>query len=1103
MFKTFCLLLVAAISAPLYGQSTNGLITGTISDPSGALIAGAAISVTNQDTGLQRTTISNESGTYIMPQLPPGNYSVSARSQGFAVESQQNIRLDVNQSVTLNFKLSTAAVSQTVNVGTAPPLLNTTSATLSSVIGHEETVNLPLNGRQFTQLALLTPGVAPVQQSQQTADTVRIGAGGISPSVNGQRGEQNNFTMDGVLNNALFTNVWAISPPPDALEEFAVQSHITDAQFAITSGSNINVVTRSGTNKFHGALWEFFRNDVLDAKTFPDTTKLPYRQNQYGVYFGGPVRIPGLYDGKDHSWFSFYWEGYRYSLTQDAFTGTIPGDMRGGDFSGLLTPPSTGTAPIRIYDPSTTPGARSQFAGNIIDPTQLNQASLTLLNALYPLPNVLSAFPDWNTLNLVYPGLNTTKSDNFGIRFDHKFSDNDTVFLRFSRSNARTVTPDGLPTINHYVSNYTNEAALGYTHVFGPTTILNFRFGYTYNNDANNDQPIGAALDNAINFTQASPPRAGLALGPLMTISNGYQGLNQFAIPLGPQEGTDYHLDLSKVVSNHTVSVGGMYYHIMSYDDGWGSELDFTQNGTSVDGGPGGLQPGGYSTGFGPASMLLGVPHDFLPWVGDTGAFQTINWFGLYAQDQWRATKRLTLTLGMRWDYVSPPNLHKTVSGLDLLTGQFLVTGPVPPYFNAANASSGYFEPQYNGWEPRFGITYQASEKTVLHGAFAILDDHNNTVVQENQGLRLTWPTGITGSISSLDIGTPQYYLNTLPPASFFLGGKPYASFGGNPNNRIPYSMQWNAGVQRQLLPTVVLKVDYVGAADRFQYIDPYGNTALSPGPGPILAREPFPQFGGQFFFEWNVAPANYNALQAELEKKFSSGLTFRGSYTYSKSLDWQSDQYGSDVPENFYNLRAEYGPSDFNRTHMFVFSSVYALPFGRQRKYMAQANGFQEALLGGWNASTIITLISGAPFSAIAGSDVANVGDTALSERAQRTGSDPYAVSGLGPHQYLNPAAFAVPTQYTFGNEGRNDLVGPSFKNVDFSVAKDFSITEAAKLQFRSEFFNFFNHTNYGNPVYGSGNNAASAAFGELTQTANGGLYQGRQIQFALKLLF
>jgi hypothetical protein len=709
--------------------------------------------------------------------------------------------------------------------------------------------------------------------------------------------------------------------------------------------------------------------------------------------------------------------------------------------------------------------------------------------------------PDSNPLNLQWAGHTNLASDNFGLRLDHTFSDSDTVFLRLNRTNQHLSRPENLPTYSSLLNNFSQEAALGYTHIFGSNTILSFHYGYTYTNDLNTDQPSGLAFDNATNFTQAVPPRAGLAIGPLVALSNGYGGVNQFAIPLGPQEGSDYHADLSKVVSNHTIGVGGMYYHIMSYDDGWGTFTYFSPNATSSDGG------GSGPTGFGPASFMLGAPDLYEPWVGNIGAFQTINWYGLYAQDQWRATKRLSLTFGLRWDYVSPPNLHKTVSGFDALTGQFLVTGPVAPYFSKANTGSGYFNPQYNGFEPRFGISYQATQRTVLHGAFAILDDHNNTVVQENQGLRLSWPSGIAAVFPNLDVAQPTYYLNTLPSASSILKGQPpYASFGANPNNKIPYSMQFNGGIQQQLLKSMVLKVDYVGALDRHQYIVPLANTAMTPGSTPIASRQPYPKYS-IFDFEENVGQANYNALQAELQKTLSYGLFFRASYTWSKSLDWQSDQYGV-VPVNTYNLGMDYGPSDYNRTQMFVFSTVYQLPIGRKKNFLANANGFEQAVLGGWNLGTIIALNSGAPFDIIAGSDIANINENlSTNQRVSMTGANPYKVpGGQSPRQWLNPAAFVEPALYTFGNERRNNLVGPAYKNVDFNVAKDFPLSEAAKLQFRAEFFNFFNHTNYENPGSNNignnqtgANNLSSGAFGQLTSTVN----PGREIQFALKILF
>ena len=347
-------------------------------------------------------------------------------------------------------------------------------------MGHDETVDLPLNGREFTQLTLLTPGVAPVTTGQQAAFTVKLGQGGISPSVNGQRGQQNNFTMDGVLNNAIFTNGWSIAPPPDALQEFAVQSHITDAQFSISSGANINVVTRSGTNQYHGALWEFIRNDALDAQTFPDTFRAPYRQNQYGVYFGGPFYIPHLIDTRNNTWFSLYWEGFRSSLSGNYLSSTLTTAMDQGDFSGVLGA-QVGTDSLgrpeyanQIYDPLTSrpdpanPGAflRDPFPGNIIPADRINPSSAIIIQKYYPAPN-LNVGP--NVIpNYQFTGATTTDSDVFGARIDHQFNQNNTLFARFNRSNARTTEPNHfttaatIPGFSEQIINYSQQGAAGY-----------------------------------------------------------------------------------------------------------------------------------------------------------------------------------------------------------------------------------------------------------------------------------------------------------------------------------------------------------------------------------------------------------------------------------------------------------------------------------------------------------------------------------------------------------------------------------------------------------------------------------------------------------------
>jgi hypothetical protein len=1086
----FLALFAAAFAS--WAQTTNGSINGTITDPSGALIGGVQVQVTNKGTGFQRTATTSDNGSYTIPQLPPGTYDITVQKTGFATENRSAVELLVNQNATLDFKLALASVNETIEVNAAPPQLNTTNATLTDVVQHEQIVDLPLNGRNFTQLTLLTPGAAPQESGQQGAFTVQLGAGAISPSVNGQRGQENNFTMDGVLNNAIFTDIWAVSPPPDALQEFNVQSHMTDAQFSISSGANINIVTRSGTNQFHGAAWEFFRNDVLDARNFFDKTKPPYRQNQYGVTFGGPII-------KNRTWFEGYWEGFRSVQSLSYFASVPTAAMRTGDFSGILGP-QIGTdslgRPIlqnEIFDPNTTRPdptnplnvIRDPFPGNMIPSTRLNPTTQLVLQKYYPLPN-LNVGP--NVLpNLEFAGGNNTQSDQTGIRIDHRFGDNDTLFGRYNRSDANLLRPEGLPTYQQSLLNYGQTVALGYTHLFSATTILNIRYGYTNTNFGQFDGAAGQSFLTATNFNQLAPAKDGIALGPQIGISNGFSGVSQFAIPLGPQYNHDGHADLSLVRGNHTIGVGAMIYHIHSFDDGWGMSVNFAQNATSQ----GGVVNG---SGSGAASFMLGLPDSISGFLGNTSADERGWWYGGYIQDQWQVSKKLTVTYGLRYDLVLPPSYgSKTVSGLDVLTGAFLVSNPAPPLYPQANVRKSYYDPHYNGFEPRFGIAYRASEKTVIRTAFAMFDDHNNTLVQETQDPRISWPEGIGISVVDLNRATPTTYFNNLPTyGSFFNPLQPYVDFGADPRNKIPYVMEYNFGIQQQLAPSLVLDMDYVGSVGRHLFIQPVANTALTPGPGPVGPREPFPAYGGSFSFDENVGNSSYNALQVKLQKSLSYGLNFLASYTWSKSLDIQSEGQSGSI-ETIYDYGRDWGPSDFNRAQLFVFSTTYQLPFGKGKQYLSSANGITRAVLGNWNIGGIVTLDSGRPYDIVAGGDIANVGGG--SQRAEVIGS-PNSGFNQSRLEWFNTAAFTLPAVYTFGNEGRNNLTGPPEKNLDFITYKDFPFAERLNLQLRAEFFNIFNHPNFGLP---NNNVQGGTAFGTITSTATA----PREIQFALKLTF
>jgi len=1097
MFKrmVFVAILTGLLAQHSFAQTTNGIMTGTVTDKSGAVISAAEIEIMNQGTLQLRMVTTNDMGSYIVPQLPPGTYEISVVKQGFAKTERKDVQLVVNQSATLDFVLQVATSSQVIEVTGAPPELNSTNATLGTVIEHEETVELPLNGREFTQLALLTPGAAPIQDAQQSGFQVTQGSGGISPSVNGQRGEENDFTMDGLLNNQLFMNTWVISPPPDAIGEFNVQSHITDAQFSIASGANINVSTRSGTNTFHGSAWEFARNAALDASGFFNTTKLPYSQNQYGFYLGGPVILPHFH-GKNNTWFSGYWEGFRSSRTLTYFGSTLTSAMQTGDFSAVLGPQvgvdSLGRPEYQneIYDPATSrpdptnPSAvlRDPFPGNIIPKTRINPTAPIILQKYYPVSNLgvaASVLPNYQ-----FPGTTAVASDILGIRIDHAFKNNDSVFGRYNRSNANNTTPEPLPGYLGVLLNYGQTVAAGYTHIFNNSTILNVKYGWSNMNLNTSSQGAGPAFSSALGFTLNDNAN----YGPSVNISNGFSGVTQYNYPLGPQWASDYHADLSKTIGQHTIGVGGMYYRIRSYDGATNLVTSFTQNATSQ----GALAS---TTGYGPASFMLGLVDNIGGYTGNTNETIIANWYGGYVQDQWKALRKLTITAGLRYDFVAPPVPDKVISGLDFYTGVFIVTGPVPPLFPKATGRNSYYLPQYNGVQPRFGVAYQVSNQTVVRTAFAILDDHNNELVQQSQNIRLGWPSAASPTLTLQNRGLPTLFESNLPPVSFFIDPtKPLIGQSAQSNMQNPYSMEYNFGVEQQLSSSMVLKLDYVGSLNRHQYLQVTANTAPIPGPGSLASRgQPYTQYGGTpFTFETNAGNASYNALQAEFKKTMSSGLAFTASYTHSKSLDIESDPYGGSGVQNFYNLKGSWGPSDYNLSQLFVFSGVYALPVGRGRQFLSNQSEFAQGLLGSWNVSTITSYHSGLPIQCGAGGDIANVGGG--SQRCNKIGN-PY--SGTGFHQtyqtWLNRSAFTSNT-YTFGTEHRNDLLAPAFTNVDFSVFKDLTLVREAKLQFRAEFFNILNHTNFSKP----NSSIQSSAFGKITSSSS-----GRDIQLAAKLVF
>jgi hypothetical protein len=1102
-----------------FTQTVNGGFHGVVADSSGAVIPNATVVAQNAGTNMVRQATTDDVGFYTILQLPPGRYVITASKSGFSTSQRDNVQLVVNQDLAVDFTLQVSAITQKVEITGTPAALDTASATIGQVVGSQETVQLPLNGRQFTQLVLLTPGAAPYENGQQSGNFVAIGAGGISPSVDGERSNQNNFTLDGGLNNYLMNNGWIISPPPDAIQEFKVQSHIVDAQFGISAGANVNLVTKSGSNQLHGNAYEFLRNDKMDATNFftnfASQPKAPFQMNQYGVTLGGPVQIPG-YNGREKKTYFFgYWEGFRSHQGFTESADVPPAADLGGNFSDILTTTKLTTDALgrpvytgEIYNPystrTVTAGAvdsvtgltatstgpvRDPFPGNAIPANMLNQAALTYLKAFYPAADYgTGTYP-----NYFGPSLQIVRQDQFGVKMDHTFSNNDNLTGGFYFRQSIIVAPNALKLGNPQKWNDARVVNLNYTHLFSPTLLATFHYQYvfTWFNGANY-QPAGEALLDATNLNRFEPVANDEPEVPAVSISPRFTGTAQSFIANAPDRTHNLTVDIQKVDKSHTLSGGYMIYKIHTFVAAGSGSVGFNQIPS------GGIAASGANqlSGDGLASMLLDVPYSLSSQVGNVDADNRTTWQGGYIQDKWQVTKRLNVSFGMRYDYVAPMTwANNQVSGPSVQCMCFLISQPYAPLFPFANVRPTFLDPDYHGFQPRFGIAYGLSPKTVLRTSFSIFDDHNNTLKQATQALRIKWPWGGSASGSTLNLGYPTTLFDNLPLATTYYGpgSGVTASFGEQNHKPIAYSMEWNFGIQREITTNLTAEVDYVGSGSRHTNMEPSANTVPPNlmGAGATAPRFPFyaqyPSIG-VFSYEENEGKGDYNSLQAKLQRRFAAGVTFLASYTWSKSLDLESSAIDGSI-ETFYNIEKDYGPSTFNFPQIFVFSSVYQLPWGKGKRFGHDWSGPLNAVAGGWQMSGIVTARSGSPFSVTVG-DIANVGGG--SQRANIVGSPLPAGFTQTVQQWYSKSAFATPANYTFGNLARNTLRGPDDKGFDFNLMKDFHLTETKYLEVRGDFFNIFNNVNFANP-------SGSEQAGSFMTISSAGA--SRQIQISLKL--
>ncbi len=1096
----------------LRGQTVAGQINGTVTDPAGNVVAGANVLLRNLDTGTERTTVSASSGVYFLSSVQPGRYSLTVSAAGFESYVIPELTLAVSQARTVDAKLAVGAVTQTVKVQAGGLALNTTEATIGTVVGHRDVVSLPLNGRNFTSLIQLTPGVAPVQTGQQNAFII---TGGISPAVNGMRAQMNNFTLDGVENNQRFSNTYSVSPPPDAIEEFKVASHETGADVSLAAGANVNLVTRSGTNAFHGSVWEFLRNNALDAGEYFDkfagTSALPYRQNQFGYFVGGPVFIPHIVSrAKSRTYFANYYEGFRYNKTDVTFATVPDAAERSGNFSDLLGP-VVGTdclgRPVKageIFDPTTTvavPGcaagfARNPFPNNTIP--SIHPVAAAYLKYYYPEPNRAG------TPNFSASQKTTQDANQWGIRLDHSITESQQIYGRVSFYNWIKTSPGVLPANDTQQQNHGANVAIHYTKVFSPTFLMDLLAGYNrsgiplYNPGIGGSE--GAAFDQAVGpnfynkFTVGGNVPAGQGLGGSQFSSTGFVSYEL----ANPDYTYQYNGDFKKVSGRHEMSFGFRYvrYRHIASPQGAARQA-YVPDTTDA--------PGVAGTGEALASFMLGYPTSTLkaiiPYFNDWG-----NIYNGYFGDTWKMTPNFTINLGLQYVYASPPLVqHNQISLFDWDIAQtrpnatdftyaylWCATNPItgaPP--NCPRPS--IVNPDRKDFAPRFGVAYSASPKTVLRSGIGVFYDFNSNI--EQNSIRVStgvYPFGTSQSVTGQNLTTlGTLSLNNpypVPPGSAPIPGQSISRF-----NRNPYAVEYNAGFEQMLPYQFKLSTDYVGSLGRRLIVSAYENIAVL-GPGTIDSRRPLHNAG---VFPWrrNFGKSSYNALQVKLEREFQSGLTFLNSYTYSRSLDIVSDANAVLGPPSYtYDPNLSYGPSDFDVTHINTTSFIYALPFGRGQRFGSNVNRAADYLIGGWQAGAIITLRSGLWSSVINGVDIANIGDVSGTQTANRI-SNPFPSGTRTRARWFDPAAYAFPAPGTLGNSGRNSLKGPEYKDVDFSLMKNFPIYSSLHLQFRAEFFNLFNHTNFGNP---DTTLTSGANFGQILSA-----YPSREIQGALKLIW
>lgn len=1137
-----CLLTFLAASI-VYGQAT-GSISGTVTDATGSAVPGAKVTVTAPATGLSRTFTTNESGEYIIPLLGVANYTVQVELQGFQTAQAKDIGLQVDEHRELDFKLTPASVQSSVEVNATAVAIQTSDATLGQVITSQQVNDLPLNGRDFVQLATMTPGTTqetnPNSFFNGGPSSEASARGSYSLSVGGSRANSTDWLLDGNDNNELTSGAISILSSIDSIQEFKVLTYNYSAEWGTRGGPTVLVTTKSGSDQFHGSVFEFFRNTDLDARSFFATSTEKFNLNQFGFSLGGPIK-------KDKTFFfvDFEQKDQRHGIP---FTGVVPSiAMRSGNFTDnafgqpngiqLTNPWATGAngnpVPFMCSGGSALPAAAngSQAAGtpcNIIPQSLINPIGQELIN-LYPLPNANNAALGYNYTSEPVRKLNEGK---FDIRLDENISAKDTLFARFSYDQATSYVPGGAPGFaeqgpfasNQGIINHARNVAISETHLFSPNTVNQLSGGFNRIFDYITSQGTGSNAATALGIPGADlgGNSSGLTSVEMEGIywSLGDRGYTPFV------GGTNVWMlsdSLDMVRGSHDIRIGG--------------NIRANQLNTVAVGFPNGFWVvSGLWTGDPAADLLTGLTslaiHDQEFGGGNTGRRWKL--YRPYIEDNWRVSKSLTLNLGLAWALMTPESeVGNRMSDFNPATGQFLIAG------QNAGPSAG-IKMDLTALEPRLGAAWKpfGSNNTVVRGGYAIF--HDSSWNQGAQGLwqnppyyaesdqfafggNCTFATaacasnGLTPSAISMSSGFPTF---TSPPNPADFTGTILAQ---NTNFKQGRIQQFNVNLEQALPGQIVLTAGYAGS--RSSHILEYGNNinvesplacgtvsgyTLGCGPNGAafgIAYPAFPYSTIQNIFD--SGRANYNSLQIKAETKSARyGIYGLIGYTYSRAYDTGfSDGLGSIIGSTYFPLpnwqKLDWGLSQINLNHNFTASIIYQLPFGKGRKWGSTWNGATNAIAGGWEVTVIEKATSGFPVfvidsNATSGSGLENANDEELIRPNQTCNP---VLSHPTLSEWFNVSCFSQPPVGQLGNASRTPLSGPGFVNTDFSIIKHFALPrEGMRLDFRTEFFNLFNHPQFGSPGgNGSGADFNSTTFAVINYTVN----NPRLVQFALKLAF